>query len=106
MKAKSKPKADPELIRQIQTSNDDRIEAVFSLDLPMKELLDPSAVEQTASRILRRAEEVVGHKAHAVNVFKNMGSFIVSGDGTLIERIIEQPEIAKAVANRVVNKKK
>lgn len=102
MQANKKKKTDPELLRQIASyeTNNEEIEAVFSLALPMKKLLDPAQVVETTHQVLKRAEKVVGSKAKDVNIFKNVGSFVVSGDASFIRQIIDDPDIASAVANK------
>ena len=106
MQANKKKKTDPELLRQIDSSetNDEEIQAVFSLALPMKKLLDPAQVERTTHQVLERAEKEVGSKPKDVNIFKNVGSFVVSGDASFIRRIIDDPDIASAVANKQTRK--
>lgn len=95
-------KTDPELLRQIDKvdENNDSIQAVFSLDLPMKQLLDPKQVEETTNQVLERAEKEAGSKPKDVNIFKNLGSFAVSADASFIRKIIDDPDIASAVANK------
>ncbi len=102
MKANKRTKTDPELLRQIDAveTDDDSIQAVFSLALPMKKLLDPKQVEETTNQVLERAEKEVGSKPKNVNIFKNLGSFTVSADASFIRQIIDDPDIDSAVANK------
>lgn len=102
MEANKKKKTDPELLRQIDdvNNNNDSIQAVFSLDLPMKKLLDPKQVEETAYQVLDRAEKEVGSKPKDVNIFKNVGTFVVSANASFIRNIIDDPCISSAVANK------
>ena len=95
-------KTDPELLRQINSveTNDDSIQAVFSLALPMKKLLDPKQVEEATNKVLERAEKEVGSKPKDVNIFKNLGSFVVSADASFIRQVINDPDVASAVANK------
>ncbi len=89
------------MLRQINSAgtSNGSIQAVFSLDLPLKKLLDPDLVEETANQVLKRAEKEAGCKPKSVNVFKNLGSFAVSADASFIRTIIDDPDIASAVAN-------
>lgn len=98
---RKKSKIDPELLRQINSVKSDKasIQAVFSLDLPLKQLLDPDLVERTTYEVLNRVEESAGSKPREVSVFKNLGSFAVSADASFIRKMIEDPAIAKAVAS-------
>ena len=102
MDAKKKKKTDPELLKQIDSvaTDNEEIQAVFSLALPMKQLLDPQQVVETTNQILERAEKDAGSKPNNVNIFKNLGSFVVSADASFIRRVIDDPEIASAVANK------
>ena len=102
MEAKNGKKTDPELLRQINSveTSDDSIQAVFSLALPMKRLLDPKQVEETTNKVLQRAEKEAGSKPKDVNIFKNLGSFVVSADASFIRQIIDDPDVASAVANK------
>ena len=101
MKVVKKTRTDPELLKQMEAkaAGRDSIEAVFSLDLPLKKLLDPSVVEETTRKVLKRAEKSAGSKPKGVNVFKNLGSFAVSADASFIQEVIDDPDIASAVAN-------
>jgi hypothetical protein len=101
VRAGKKTRIDPELLRQINSAgtNNGSIQAVFSLDLPLKKLLDSDLVEETTNQVLKRAEKEAGCKPKGVNVFKNLGSFAVSADASFIRTIIDDPDIASAVAN-------
>lgn len=46
------------------------------------------------------SEKEVGSKPKNGNIFKNMGSFTVSGDASFIRQIIDDPDIDSAVANK------
>ncbi len=106
MTANKKTKTDPELIKQIDSvkADNEQIQAVFSLDLPLKKLLDPKQVEDTTHRVLQRAQERAGSQAEDVNIFENLGSFSVSADASVIRQIIDDPDIKTAVANRQTKK--
>ncbi len=108
MGVNKRKKTDPELLRQINdvADNNDSIQAVFSLDLPMKKLLDPRQVEETAYQVLDRAEKEAGSKPKDVNIFKNVGTFAVSADASFIRNIIDDPDISSAVANKQPKKTK
>lgn len=96
-----KTKIDPELQKQLDSykAGKGSIQAVFSLNLPMKKLLDPSLVETTTIEVLKRAEKMAGLKPKGVNVFKNLGTFVVSADASFIRKVIDDPQISTAVAN-------
>lgn len=100
--AGKKTKTDPELIRQIDSAAaaNDPIQAVFSLDLPIRKLADPKQVEETATQVLSRIERESGLKPKELNIFRNLGSFAVSANPSLIRKLIDAPEIASAIANK------
>ncbi len=102
MEANKRKKTDPELLRQIDAvdAGNNPIQAVFSLALPMKKLLDPEQVEETTNQVLERAEKEAGSKPNDVNIFRNLGSFVVSADASFIRQVIDDPKIASAVANK------
>ncbi len=101
MRTRKKTKTDPELTRQLnaKSAGKESIGAVFSLDLPLKKLLDPNVVEETTNNVLKRAEKSAGSKPRDVNVFKNLGSFAVSADASFLQEVIDDPDIASAVAS-------
>jgi hypothetical protein len=94
---------DKELSQMLDASGDDSqpVEAVFRLRPEAGQvLIDPGVAEQTTKQVLERAEQTSGQRAHDYNVFRNLGSFMVSAPASLIRAIIQQPEIGGALANR------
>lgn len=99
---KKQTKVDPKLSEQLERASAEQstVQAVFSLDLPKKKLLEPEEVQAAAERVLQRVEQTVGAKAHDYNVFRNLGAFVVEADEPFIRALIDEPEIASATANR------
>lgn len=99
--ATNRKPADAELTRQLDGTGSEPLEAVFQLRLGKapKAKLDPHAVEQAARRALDRVQLQVGHGPERVNVFKNLGRFVVRADSSFIEALLQDDEIASAQAN-------
>lgn len=99
---KKQTKVDPKLMNQLEQAGADQttVQAVFTLDLPKKKLLEPAEVEAATERVLQRVEQNVGSKAQDYNIFRNLGAFVVEADEPFIRALIDEPEIATAVANR------
>lgn len=101
MSSKHKPKVDPQLLQQLNTVGASRsmVQAVFQLRLPPARLLSPEAVEGTVQTVLSRVKQEVGEEAHEVNIFRNLGAFVVSAHAPFIRALMKEPEIASATAN-------
>jgi hypothetical protein len=95
-------RADPELLRQLDEAEASKepVEAVFILRRPSGSVLAPDEVEQVANQVLGRVQDETGSQVKDVNVFKNMGSFVVAGESLLLRRLLDQPEIEAGIANR------
>jgi hypothetical protein len=95
-------RADPELLHQLDEAeaNKEPVEAVFILRRPSGSVLAPDEVEQVTNEVLGRVEREDGSQVKDVNVFKNMGSFVVAGEPSLLRRLLDQPEIEAGIANR------
>jgi hypothetical protein len=101
----SVPKIDPELIKQLDAtaaSQDDKVEAVIRLrpDDASQIVPAPEQTETLANHLIERVKGQVGESATHYNVFRNLGSFVVSAPPAFIRELISQPEVASAVANR------
>lgn len=99
------PKTDPELLKQLEAtaaSDTNEVEAVIRLKPDDASQVVPTA-ERTAaltSELLARVKSEVGESASRYNVFRNLGSFVVSAPPPFIRKLISQPEVAAATANR------
>jgi hypothetical protein len=93
-------KADPELVRQLEDASPDAlVDAVFVLE-PTDGVLASGAVEDAVRRLVERAESETGGKVSELNVFPNLASFVVRATPSLVEELMDQPEVRSAVANR------
>jgi len=100
----SSTKTDPELIRQLNntTASEQTIEAVVRLlpDDASQIVPSPERTEKLTQQILNRVKKRVGSSETRYNVFKNLGSFVVSANPAFLRELISQPEVAAAVANQ------
>ena len=100
----SNTNTDPELVRQMHaaTGDDASVEAVFMLapEDPSQIVLSPERTEELTRHLLERVKASIGKAAEDVNVFHNMGSFVVSAHPAFLRELIAQPEIASAMANQ------
>jgi hypothetical protein len=93
-------KADPELVRQLaEAPDDDTVEVVFVLDSTDGVLLG-DAVEEQVRNLVQRVESEMGSSVAELNIFPNLASFVVRASPQIVEHILEQPEVATAVANQ------
>src|SRR5262249_48832671 len=95
---------DPELLRQLNAvaADNEPVEAVVRLnpDNPAEIVPSPERTEELARKVLQRVAKRVGNPVMKHNVFSNLGSFVVSAPTQFVRELIEQPEVAAAVANR------
>lgn len=103
-RSSSKAKTDSELEKQLNTaaSDDKLVEAVVRLKPEDPSQIVPPAdrMEDLTSQLLERVEKQSGKAASRYNVFRNLGSFVVSAHPTFIQQLKEQPEVVSIVANR------
>src|SRR5712691_3219915 len=97
-------KIDPELLRQLQDTAADAgtVEAVVSLcpNDPQQMVPAPERMEELVRQVLDRVKQRVGSKETRYNVFRNLGSFVVSANPKFVRELILQPEVATVAANR------
>ncbi|HEY3135529.1 MAG TPA: hypothetical protein VGL29_05705 [Blastocatellia bacterium] len=100
----SKVTTDPELRRQLQaaSSEDDAVEAVFTLspEDSSQGFLSPERTEELTRQVLERVKSRVGRGEEKLNIFRNLGSFVVSAHPEFLRELMAQPEISTAMANR------
>ena len=94
-------KTDPKLLRQIEDA-DGPVEVICTLKPadPAQPGVPPDQAEPLTYEVLDRVREQTGLGARDVNVFRNLGSFVVSAEGPFLKALLAQPEIASATANR------
>ena len=105
---RSKVKIDPELRRQLDqaaASKPAAVEAVLRLRQPTRRSSRPlvqEAAQDVARDLLARVAEELGAAAsdYDFNVFPNLGYLVLSAPAGFVERVLHQPEIASASANR------
>jgi hypothetical protein len=100
-------RVDPELLRQIgeaekraSTTANAEVQAVFFLDPAAASTSDPEEVDTRVRKLLQRVERSSHERPAVVNVFRNLGSFVVQAPPGFLRDLIEQPEIRHARANR------
>lgn len=95
-------RVDPELTRQLSGASlsAETLSAVFTLRPARLKGTSPEGVETLTHQILERASQSAGVAVSDVNVFRNLGSFVVSARAPLIQALLDAPEIASATANR------
>jgi hypothetical protein len=96
--------ADPELLRQLLEAEaiEEDVQVVFSLRLPPsgKKPLSPDETETLTRSILQRVEKAFGCPPHDLNIFRNLGQFVIQAPAGFLRMLMVQEEIASAVANR------
>jgi hypothetical protein len=104
---KAKAKIDPELRRQLDeaaTAEAQTVEAVLRLRLKTRSAPAPrpGATRDLAELLVTRVAEELGVTAEAYdfNVFPNLGYFVLSAPSGFVERVLDQPEVVSASANR------
>ncbi len=104
---KTKAKIDPELRRQLDgatAAEVEPVEAVLRLRPKTRSALapPPQATRDLAELLVTRVAEELGVTAEAYdfNVFPNLGYFVLSASPGFVERVLDQPEVASASANR------
>ena len=97
-------KTDPELIQQLKDAHAGQplVEAVvrFRADDPKEVVPSPERTEELTQCVLNRVKKHIGKSEARYNVFRNLGSFVVSAEPEFLRELISQPEVAAAVANQ------
>jgi hypothetical protein len=97
-------KIDRELLQQLEDSDAHPapLQVVFGLrSLSSKQqFLSAAQTEEIAHQLLGRVHRETGLSATDWNIFRNLGTFVVSAPGPFIRKLLEQKEIASATANR------
>jgi hypothetical protein len=97
-------RANAELLRQLAAAEKDGspVQAVFLLEGPSgeKSFLDPEQTQETVTRLIAAAEKKAGEPVRALNVFRNLSSFVVEASPRLVRELLAQKGIRSATANR------
>ena len=103
-RSSSKAKTDSELEKQLKAAAGDEklVEAVVRLkpDDPSQIVPPADQMEDLTNQLLERVKKQSGHAASRYNVFRNLGSFVVSAHPNFIQQLKEQPEVVSIVANQ------
>ena len=94
-------KVDPELIKQLDAAaaGHKPVGAVFTLKVgDGQKFLPPEEVEAIVERVVKRAEVQAGTPPVRVNVYKNLGTFMVSAPPPFVRTLMDQDEISTAAA--------
>lgn len=94
---------DPELLRQLDLAGADaKIGAVIKISPPSAQMVvpNPEETERIALELLDRVGKREKAEAVDFNVFRNLGYFVVSASPAYLKALIEEPEVANALANR------
>ena len=101
---KALTKTDAELVKQLDQASDseDLIEAVVRLrpDDPSQIVPAAERTEELTNHLLERVKKESGQAASRYNVFRNLGSFVVSAPPAFIRQLMSQPEVASVMANQ------
>jgi hypothetical protein len=97
-------RTDVELVRQLEQAAASKtpVEAVVRLkpDDASQIVPDAERTEAITKQLLERVGKHSGKKATRYNVFRNLGSFVVSADAGFIRELMSQPEVASIAANQ------
>jgi hypothetical protein len=104
---KAKTKVDPELRRQLNgaaAAEATPVQAVLRLRSTSRSALvpPPQATRDLAALVIARVAQEMGatEEDYDFNVLPNLGYFVLSAPPGFVERVVDQPEVASASANR------
>lgn len=104
---RAKTRIDPELRRQLSRAGAGEavaVEAVLRLRPLTRSALvpPPAATRHLAERVVARVAKELGTAAgeYDFNVFPNLGYVVLSAPPGFVLRVLDQPEVASASANR------
>jgi len=64
-----------------------------------KPVPSPETTERLAQALTDRATAQSGHRANRMNVFRELGSFVVLGKADFLAHLVAQPEVASVKLN-------
>jgi hypothetical protein len=103
----ARARVDPELRRQLfraAAAKTAPVEAVMRLRPTRRSAAAPApqATRDTAQRVVGRVAKELGtaEDAYDLNVFPHLGYFVLSASAGFVRRVLDQPEVASASANR------
>jgi len=90
--------------RQSPTMAQPPLEAVVQLRVPTtRGVASAEAMQEIAQDVLSRVERLTHESPVAYNVFANLESMVVQASRSFLIALLEQPEVASALANRSGN---
>lgn len=92
-------RVDPELIRQLDEASpaDRPVQAVVFLRSGRKSA--PDEVTDEAHKVIEAAKSRAGTEPSRVNVMRNLGTVAVEGPASFVRALIDESEVASALAN-------
>jgi len=94
---------DSELLQQLEAAqeNGEPVEAVVSLRAEAgSDYVSADRTEEISHDVLDRVERKTGVSPDKLNVFRNLGTFVVAAEPAFVVELLEQPEVESAAANR------
>jgi hypothetical protein len=100
MAKRRRARVDPELDRQLAAAASDQpVEAVAIL----RGVTPSTPVPELVDRILRRVGEQAGSEPADLNVFGNLGSFVLAASPEFLRRLSQDPDVHSLGANRTTD---
>lgn len=103
---RAKKKIDPDLLAQLETAAGAAATGVIQAVVQLRPgkgndvAPQPDQTERIVGSLLARVARQVGLDPADFNVFPNLGSFVISAPGDYLRALLDQPEVASALANR------
>jgi hypothetical protein len=98
---RSEATIDPALARQLDAAHEsgEPVEAVVMLQGFDRGPLASTSAHDIAESLMKRVEQEAGASPDAVNVLANLGAVVVVANEAFVRTLLDQPEVASAVAN-------
>jgi hypothetical protein len=97
-------KIDPELSRQLDQAalTNSPVQAVIKVSPEESSQLvaSPEHTAELANQVVGRISSKLGIQAERMTLFRNLGSFSISAAPQFVRELIDQPEVAGAIASR------
>lgn len=101
---KPQVKKDRELLKQIARARAGKedVQAVFRLrpSDPSQKFVSPEQTEGIVNQLMKRVEQETGSAPRNFNIFRNLGTFVVVASADFVSKVMEQHEVASAIANQ------
>jgi hypothetical protein len=93
---------DPELLRQLDDAKatGEPVAAVVQLKRTRGKAPDVAKIEAQAREAIARAAKATGEDPHDVHVMGRVAAAYVTGSERFLRELVDQPEVASAVANQ------